>query len=192
MKKPWIKFYVFIIIMIIAGIYINNSKAKSNCTKIKDGIIYDRQGNIITLGYDQYGYNYQVHSFKGLYDNYSRPAIPTATGPFLKMKWNDIWLSNMDCDGDAKLDYSCCGGGAWLTNAIEGMDDNGQYYKYFVKIVSVPLDALAINDVWYNADGSEIGPAIWSSFAIVEEITEGLGTLNYMPVSPRWEWEDQI
>jgi len=94
------------------------------------------------------------------------------------MKWNDAWLSNVDCDGDFKLDRhygfdSYIGSGAWLTNHQMGEDVvDGQICKweYFVKIVAAPADASAVGGIWYNADGTEIGPVIWGSFAIIQSV----------------------
>ncbi len=111
----------------------------------------------------------------------------------LIMWWSDTWLSNKDCNGDGDLDrgYSCdpinanssaCPG-AWLTNhqwgSYEG--DNGKICKwnYFVKIVAAPADAYkvpanangsTIPGIWYTADGIEIGPVIWGSFAVIMRV----------------------
>jgi hypothetical protein len=99
--------------------------------------------------------------------------------PIRMMKWNDAWLSNKDCDGDGLLDRhygfdSYIGSGAWLTNHMSGtyQDDDGNECKwvYFVKIVAVPADANLVAGIWYDADGSEIGPEIWGSFAIIQSI----------------------
>ena len=96
----------------------------------------------------------------------------------LIMKWNDAWLSNKDCDGDGLLDRhdgfdSYVGSGAWLTNHQSGeyeMDGEVCSWNYFVKIVAAPADATSIGDVWYNADGIEIGPVIWGAFAVIQEV----------------------
>lgn len=100
----------------------------------------------------------------------------------LIMKWNEGWLGNKDCDGDGKLDRyfgydSYIGSGAWLTNHMSGsyeIDINGKtktaHWTYFVKIVSAPSDATLDSGVWYNADGVEIGPVIWGSFATIQQI----------------------
>jgi len=98
----------------------------------------------------------------------------------LVMKWNDAWLSNKDCDGDGKLDrhygyLTYIGSGAWETNHQYGeyLDEEGNTCKweYFVKIVAVPEDATLKDAIWYAADGTEIGPAIWGSFAIIQEVS---------------------
>ncbi len=113
------------------------------------------------------------------------------------MKWNDAWMSNKDCDGDGKLDRhygfdSYIGSGAWLTNHQSGEDTrDGEVCKwnYFVKIVAAPADAYGYEGNWYTADGVEIGPVIWGSFAIIQEVENdscaGLHGLQYKsPASP--------
>lgn len=164
------------------------------CATIKDGTIeYGRVGdpdtNIIPIGYDMWGYNYQAHMFNGYYDNNSRPDTPVSEGIMLQMKWNDEWLSNKDCNGDGKLDrgYSCdpvlaknsgCPG-AWLTNHQRGTyEENGvvHHWEYFVKIIAVPTDAEKMDGVWYAADGTEIGPEIWGAYAVIERVYNDTGT----------------
>jgi hypothetical protein len=100
----------------------------------------------------------------------------------LSMKWNDAWLSNKDCDGDGLLDRyygfdSYIGCGAWLTNHQSGSYEaniNGKtktaHWSYFVKIVAPLETANKIGDIWYNADGVEIGPSIWGSFARIQQV----------------------
>jgi hypothetical protein len=94
------------------------------------------------------------------------------------MKWNDAWLSNKDCDEDGILDRhygydTYIGSGAWETNhqsgTYEGEGEECQW-NYFVKIIAVPADAYEEDDIWYAADGTEIGPAIWGSFAKIQWI----------------------
>jgi len=102
----------------------------------------------------------------------------------LIMKWNDAWLSNKDCDGDDKLDRhygftTYIGSGAWETNHQSGTyeDVDGKIVKwsYFCKIVAVPADATVIDNIWLAADGTEIGPVIWGSFAIVQQVENDAG-----------------
>lgn len=50
-------------------------------------------------------------------------------------------------------------------------DDETCMWNYFVKIVAVPADAYADGSYWYAADGTEIGPAIWGSFAIIQSVS---------------------
>jgi hypothetical protein len=98
----------------------------------------------------------------------------------LMMQWNDAWLSNKDCpttDGQLDRYYgypSYIGSGAWLTNHQSESYDNGDgrecQWLYFVKIVAAPGDATDVGGIWYAADGTEIGPVIWDSFAVVQRI----------------------
>lgn len=168
--------------------------AKPTCATIQGGTIVDSKGNPVSVGYDQWGYNYQANMFNGYYDNYSRPSPPVTGGDKLIMKWNDAWLSNKDCDGDGKLDRhygfaSYKGSGAWLTNHQSGINLDGSQWTYFVKIVAVPLDAYKLVGMWYMADGTEIGPDIWGEFAVVQEVyndpsTGDHGLLYKSPASP--------
>ncbi|MFH0852214.1 MAG: hypothetical protein V1845_01230 [bacterium] len=185
---------------------------KSSCTTLKDGLItysvgHYLAGQPITPGYDVFGYNYQAHSFIGSYANayVGKDGLPPYNGddasyltqnptaatkwywPYrhdrVMMKWNDAWLSNMDCDGDGLLDRSSpyIGSGAWLTN-----HNSGEYTEAgiecswfdFVKIVAAPADAYEGpptdayygEQTWYAADGTEIGPQIWEAFAVIQEV----------------------
>jgi hypothetical protein len=78
------------------------------------------------------------------------------------------------------LGGSYIGSGAWETNHQKGIyfDDKGkkQRWTYFTKIVAAPTDAISIGGIWYAADGSEIGPAIWGAFATVQEVYTDTGT----------------
>jgi hypothetical protein len=130
------------------------AKNKSACTSIQDGILaysagHYLAGELLSTGFDAYGYNYQARLFKGSYANVYLGAagFPPYTGdddtylnanpeaknhwawPYreteLLMKWNDAWLANTDCDGDGKLDRhygfdSYVGSGAWETNHMRG------------------------------------------------------------------------
>lgn len=178
------------------------------CATIKDGTIeYGRVGDpsteIIPIGYDQWGYNYQAHFFNGYYGNYSRPDVLVTEGDWLTMKWSDTWLSNKDCNDDGKLDrgYDCepvnasssaCPG-AWLTNHQWGTytdaDGNECKWNYFVKIVAVPEDAVKDGDLWYTADGELIGSVIWGAYARIQQISNDAcagehGPLYISPVGP--------
>lgn len=178
-----------------------NSKVKKDCTTIQDGVLtYSDSNEIIPLGKDKWGYNYQAHMFNGWYWNNKRPepaytkdTIDTAPSKtWLIMKWSDEWLSNKDCDGDGKLDrgYSCnpenpnssaCDG-AWLTNHQWGSyedEETGKTCKweYFVKIVYVnPDNAYKAVDpedgvlYWYTNDGEKIGSVIWTAYARILQI----------------------
>jgi len=151
------------------------------CTTIQSGLLVNSQGDPIQTGYDAWGYNYQARIFNGKYcDAYygATWCLPWADVNLI-MKWNDAWLSNKDCDGDGLLDRhlgfdSYIGSGAWLTNHMSGTytDDDGNLceWDYFVKIIAVPSDAYADSGIWYNADGTEIGPVIWGAFATIQQV----------------------
>ncbi|MDP2335062.1 MAG: hypothetical protein Q8N05_01160 [Bacteroidota bacterium] len=151
------------------------------CTTIQSGTLLDSDGATIKVGYDKWGYNYQAHMFNGGYCDVYRDAAWCQDYKDVQviMTWNDAWVSNKDCDGDGKLDRhlgfpSYKGSGAWLTNHQSGVytDANGKECKwnYFVKIVAVPADATSVSGIWYNSDGTEIGPSIWGAFAIIQEV----------------------
>ncbi len=159
-------------------------KAKpGGCTTIQSGNLVDSQGETITTGYTDFGYNYQAHIYNGDY---------YGDGWHLVMKWNDAWLSNKDCDGDGLLDRhlgydSYIGSGAWCTNhwtyTYYDQDGNECEYDEFIKIIAVPADATLSNGMWYNPDGDEIGPEIWGQFAIIQLIIndpcEGVSGVDY-------------
>jgi hypothetical protein len=153
---------------------------KTVCTSIQEGTLETSDGQIITTGYDRWGYNYQAHMFNGGYCDAYRDAAwcqPYKEDELI-MKWNDAWLSNADCDGDGLLDRhfgfpSYKGSEAWLTNHQKGSYDlDGQvcHWEYFVKIIAAPADATLSGGNWYNADGTQIGPAIWGEFATIESV----------------------
>lgn len=149
--------------------------AASTCAKIQSGTIFDVKGNVITVGYDKYGYNYQAHIFNGLYENYSRPdTVVTVGTENLVMKWSDDWLANVDCDFDNKLDRGLTGTTStgtsmgWVTNHFEGdylgSDGDMHHYTYFVKIA-------------YDAGAACTAGAltcIWGSYTIIEELQNDL------------------
>ncbi len=179
--KKWIVLNAIVALFLIV---IPASAAKGgrhkNCTTIQDGTLLTSSGEVITTGYDQWGYNYQAHIFNGGYCDAYRdaPWCQPWKDVKLMMKWNDAWLSNKDCDGDGKLDRhygysSYLGSGAWLTNHQWGeYEQEGKtcQWDYFVKIVAAPADANLVGGIWYSADGSEIGPSIWGQFAIVQQV----------------------
>ena len=152
------------------------SNALAECTKIKDGTITDSKGNLVTLGYDQYGYNYQAHLFNGLSGNFTRPTPPATEGPeTLVMKWSDDWLANVDCNSDGKLDRGLDSKSGesdgtskgWVTNHYEGdyigSDGESHHYTYFAKIVWVGPVPAGGTDPWATA-------RIWGVYAIIEEL----------------------
>jgi hypothetical protein len=135
------------------------------CVTIQSGELYASNGSLLEVGYNEWDYNYQAHMYND---------------DTLDMKWSDSWLSNKDCDGDGLLDRhygfdSYIGSGAWLTNHEKGsyIDEwTGKTcrWEYFVKIIAAPGDAYAADGIWYDVDGNEIGPVIWGSFAIIQEV----------------------
>jgi hypothetical protein len=153
---------------------------KKDCTRIQDGTLLTSDGAVIVPGYDEWGYNYQAHIFNGYYCDAYHDAewCWPDRNVRLTMKWNDAWLSNMDCDGDGLLDPhygfdSYIGSGAWCTNHQSGVyDEDGKEcpWIYFTKIVAVPADAYKADGIWYTTDGEEIGPEIWEDFATVQEV----------------------
>lgn len=156
---------------------------------IKDGTILDTADNPITLGVDQFGYNYQAHIFNGPYssaDRSTEPSDPDAafSNVKLQMKWNDAWLSNQDRDDDGKLDRhygfaTYIGSGAWLTNHDSGVNEEGKRWTYFVKIIAVPADAEKIDGIWYTANDTQIGPDIWGQFAVIQQVVTGNPPANF-------------
>jgi hypothetical protein len=86
----------------------------------------------------------------------------------LRMKWNDAWMSNTDCDNNGLLDrhlgYSTYeGSGAWFTNRISGeYEFEGAICTWdrFLKIVAIPEGAQREGDYWNSAEGSEIGQSV--------------------------------
>jgi len=183
--------------------------AKKDYATIKDGTIYyGRVGTpdteIIQIGYDKWGYNYQAHMFRGYYENNARPDDPvTESDTMLIMKWSDTWLSNKDRNvGDNKLDRgneepydSSAAEGAWLTNHQWGTyedEETGEVYHwtYFVKIVYPGDDAFEDGGVWYTEeDGTEIGPSLWGAYAVIQRVYNDQGTgehgIEYLsPASP--------
>jgi len=177
MKK--LMLVLFVLALLLPSAVFAGKPVGDSCTTIQSGMLVDKTGQVITTGYDKWGYNYQAYMFNGWYGNYSRPAVPVASGDKLIMKWNDAWLSNKSCDGDNTLDRhygfpSYIGSGAWLTNHQSGeyVNDSGKTCKwtYFTKIVAVPADAVKTSGVWYTAGGTEIGSDIWGEFAIIQEV----------------------
>jgi hypothetical protein len=168
---------------------------KKGCTTIQSGELLNSAGQVIPVGYDEWGYNYQAHLFNGMYcDAYQDAAWCQAwKDVYLSMKWNDAWISNLDCDGDSLLDRhygypSYIGSGAWLTNhqrgTYEGEEGQTCKWEYFVKIVAAPEDAYVENGYWYAADGTEIGSVIWGEFAkimmIDNDTCTGSHGVNYL------------
>lgn len=193
MKKCAVVLSVFAVVILCAA-PAAAQKVKA-CATIQGGTLTDSAGNLLSTGYDQWGYNYQAKMFNGFYDNSSRPSVLATDGDRLEMKWNDAWLSNVDCDRDGKLDRSTpyLGSGAWLTNHQWGqyVGNDGVTYKwdYFLKIIAAPLNGVKKDGNWYTSDGLEIGPEIWGDFVVLQEIYNDPGAgdhgvLYKTPVGP--------
>lgn len=167
------------------------------CANIQSGTITDAAGNPVTLGYDQFGYNYQAHMFNGTYDSSDRTLDGTYwgdTGDYVNdkliMKWSDAWLANVDCNGNGKLDRGLVDGvvggtsKGWLTNHVEGdydSDGNGTqdaHYTWFDKIV------------WVGPGGD-----LWGQYTIIEEVVNdpaaGLHGLQFKVGAPGFGLNDQ-
>ena len=199
MKKTIAFLVIATVVMSVAAVGVVMAK-KDGCTTIQDGTLVDTKGNPITMGYDQWGYNYQAHMFNGWYHNSPRPVPPYTKDTIdqapsktrLVMWWSDEWLSNKDCNGDGKLDrgYSCnpedpvssaCDS-AWLTNHQWGSyedEETGETcnWNYFVKMVYVnPDNAYKATDpedgilYWYTSDGEKIGSVIWGAYARIQQV----------------------
>jgi hypothetical protein len=146
-------------------------KKNGTCTTIQDGTLYASTGELITTGYDEFGYNYQAHLFNGRYCDYDRVIGGDYCDVNLVMKWNDAWLSNKDCDGDGELDRhygfdSYIGSGAWCTNHQSGTytGDDGKEHKWtwLAKIVAKPTA---------NYDcAAHGGMQIWGDFCEIQSV----------------------
>lgn len=198
MKKLMLVLMLLALLVVPSTVGAKGPCEKGDCTTIQDGTIYTTDGELVTPGYSQWGYNYQAHMFNGMYCDYHpiyRPGgayhqwCQDSYGDVkLIMKWNDAWLSNKDCNEDDLLDRhygssSYIGSGAWTTNHMSG-GKGKDHWTYFCKIVAVPEDAILESDIWYTASGTEIGPEIWGAFAIVQEVESGTGVLYLSPAGP--------
>ncbi len=194
MREKMTSLLIVILISTLAFATIPLGMSKKNYATIQDGTIVDVNDNPISVGYDQWGYNYQAHMFYGFYENNARPDTPvTDSDTMLIMKWSDSWLSNKDRNFDTKLDRgndypytSSAATGAWLTNHQWGVNDDGTHWYYFVKIVYPGDDANLVAGVWYTAEGVEIGPVIWGAYARILQISNDPaynehGVLNNWP-----------
>lgn len=156
---------------------LETKNAPETCTNIQSGTLLDLNGQIITLGFNDEGYNYQAKMYYGEY------FPDEAPGWFLEWKWNDAYLSNRDCDGDLLLDIAngqdgYIGTGAWTTTkwTTDYTDQEGNTCRIsqFTKYVAVPIGAYAEDGTYYEADGTVIGATVnpdaegFEDFAIVQ------------------------
>lgn len=164
--------FIAIVTSIVAIVALSSSAASAapTCATIQGGTITDSVGNPVSVGFDQYGYNYQAHQFVGTYDSSDRNIDGTywgSTGDFvddsLAMKWSDDWLANRDCDLNGKLDrgsaapYGTSQG--WLTNHVIGdydSDGDGSQDAHFTDFVKI---------VWVGPGGD-----LWGQYTIVQEV----------------------
>jgi hypothetical protein len=167
-------------------------QSNASCASIQDGTITDSAGNLLSTGYDQFGYNYQAHMFNGTYDSVDRVLDGKywgSTGDYvddtLMMKWSDEWISNVDCNHDQKLDRGLVNGVVggtslgWETNHVEGdymdADGNLQHYTYFAKIV------------WTG-----LGGALWGQYSVImENYQDPAGMSHYHEAAPGFGLNDQ-
>ena len=104
------KLFVIILALGLTLAISNLGWVQQECATIQGGGLTDANGNPITTGYDEFGYNYQAHMFNGRYCDADRVI---GGGPYcdvdLIMKWNEA------CDASindrAKRDD---GDGFWL------------------------------------------------------------------------------
>lgn len=175
MKRLFLLLGVMVMVMGIvapAALAVPPPPDNDKCATIQGGTITDSAGNPLSVGFDQFGYNYQAHLFVGTYDSVDRNLDGTywgSTGDYvddvLTMKWSNEWLANVDCNGDHKLDRGLEDGvvggisRGWETNHVIGdYDSDGDgiqdaHYTYFVKIV------------WVGPGGS-----LWGEYQIIEEV----------------------
>ncbi|MBN1274850.1 hypothetical protein JXA12_00960 [Candidatus Woesearchaeota archaeon] len=172
---------VFIIIgaMVMAAAVIFAAKPMaSDCKTIRSGEIIGTNGDPVTMGSNDWGYNFQAHRFSGEYclANELEKECPPGE-PYLKMRWNDAFLSNKDCDGDSRLDThygypSYKGSGAWLLMELSGEEDSGDgstcSWELEMELFAIPFGAVLHDGLWMTPDGEEIGIVYDESFLITE------------------------
>jgi len=194
MKTHLTGIVVFVLLFIVTGASAGGGDGDNNCARIQDGTLLTSDGSPIVPGFDSWGYNYQAHLFNGLFCDIYHDAAWCQPYRDIEvvMKWNDAWISNMDCDADGRLDRhygyaSYIGSGAWESVHQSGsyeLDDRPCNWDDSTKIVAAPADASEQDGVWYSADGTEIGPVIWGEFAIIQEVTNdpcrGLHGIQYL------------
>lgn len=189
---------VLAVVMLVASVALGGGGALAakpgGCATIQSGLITDSANNPLTVGFDQYGYNYQAHLFVGTYDSSDRVLDGKywgQTGDFvddkIEMKWSDDWLSNRDCDSNGKLDRGIPGAygisRGWETNHINGdYDSDGDgtqdaHYTIFWKII------------WVGPGGS-----LWGQYDIIQEVINdplaGLTGLQFKVPAPGFGLND--
>lgn len=174
MLRSWIA-TTSLLLLSLAPLSVAHAHAAKRCASIAGGTIHTADGALITLGFDEWGYNYQARLFVGEYCDVQRGngvCDEAYEGVALLMTWNEAWLSVRDCNGDGRLDRhlgdpSYIGSGARLTNHLMGSYElNGRtcHWRQRFVIEAAPSDAERVDDTWYDADGNELGPVIWEEF----------------------------
>lgn len=98
--------------------------------------------------------------------------------------------------GDWDDNYGGVRNGTWSTSGKAKKVYDACPVDDFVKIIAPPTDAYLDAGTWYTADGKKIGPSIWGSFAIIQEIASDpcgeYGVINYMSPFKKGlgNWED--
>lgn len=166
-----------------------------NCTNIQSGEIVDFKGETITIGFNDEGYNYQAKIYSG--EMYPE----TSPGWYLEWRWNDAYLSTQDCDGDNLLDFAngqdnYRDTGAWTTTkwtkTYTDQQGNQCRVSQFTKFIAVPVGAYVDGDLYYDADGNEIGEVVpfegFEDFARVQLIwndpCQGINGVDYKTPGP--------
>jgi len=202
-------------VALVIALSILPAPAAAQCTTIDSGLLFYQAphylaGQPITTGVNPYGYNYQAHAFSGSHFNAyaGRDGLPPWDGDDdaylaanpdaddhwawsfrhvdVAMKWNDAWLSNLDCNGDGLLDRpedlggTYIGSGAWLTNhnAWTFLLSSGKEARVseFIKIVALPeaatVDSSTTDPIFGEGTvylgGKKVGPQIWDDFAVIQ------------------------
>lgn len=192
---------VMTVVLLLVGLLSTAAVAappdNGRCATIQGGTITDTAGNTLSVGFDEFGYNYQAHLFNGTYDSSDRvldgfywedQASTDYADDALIMKWSNSWLANVDCNDDQKLDRGLVDGVVggislgWLTNHetndyVDG-DGNVQHYTYFAKIV------------WVGVGGS-----LWGQYEIIQEVVNdpvgGFTGLQFKVGAPGFGLNDQ-
>ena len=171
---------------------IKPDKPNKDCATIPHGEIYFlipgiyNYGETIPVGFNVFGFNYQAQLFNGIEANIyaMRDGYPPYEGDdeaYLtenptaqdekwwswrtrqaKIKWNDAWVDNKDCDRDGYLDRHVgfddyIGSGA----RQEYISYAPNQVTYVREVEAAPSGAILIDKIWYSEDGlTEIGP-LW-------------------------------
>lgn len=182
----------FILVLLVAvvatGVIVVFAKPGDDlCRNIQSGDL-SRWGEVLSTGFDSWGYNYQGHGFNGAYCDHYRDFRPdflgnedcedAYSGLKLQMRWNNEYLSNKDCSGDGLLDTHpnfpsyLSSGAAFSANLRGSYQHNGQAcaLDYTIKIYADPRAAYKSDGSWHTIDGKELGPVFWDHFVVAREL----------------------